>query len=714
VQEDNGLFQKGAPLDYIITIRNCNSIDEASITLRRGALNIKYGRNGLGKSTIAKALQYRAEGVAKLESLTPFRYRDAKDGLRPSVTGADEIAHVMTFDDSYVSNFVFTRDEVLENSFEVFIKTEEFRVGNEEIESIFDSLKQTFRDEVEFTEAVKNFTLLKDAFNITSAGSVAKTSKGFKALSVGGKIDQVPEHLSGFTNFIQSDDPANWVSWQTKGQVFLELSDNCPFCSGESIDKDTAKKVSQEYDSAAVRNMSELRGLIDRLGDYFDPPTLQSLKEVTGSISGLSPEQEHFLVSLRGQIETFLGKLSRIESLSFPALRDEKDLLTALRGLKIQLHLLPALGSEKTTSVTTIINTKLDSVAVQIGLVKGRINTHKSHIAKQIASNQEEVNAFLRSAGYRYEVKIVPSEDTYRMLLNHMDAPGDHVQNAGVHLSYGEKNAFAMVLFMHDVQYKKPDLVVLDDPVSSFDQTKKFAIINQLFRGRNTLRDTTTLLLTHDIEPAIDMIRVGTKNLFAKAEPVVHFLYSERGTVIEKAIESQHLMTFTQVCEVNIKASPDPVIKSIYLRRLHELYGKDSHAWDLLSNLLKARENPVIQLKSGETRPFSQAEFDKATTEIKDSIPDFDYNALVMELREKGSLKNRFAATKIGYEKVQLFRIMTSVNEILKQNDKVFTKFLNTAFHIESEYVLQLNPREFEAVPEYIVDRCTELIASIR
>jgi ABC-type cobalamin/Fe3+-siderophores transport system ATPase subunit len=41
--------------DYAIAITNCNSITEAEITLRRDSLNIKYGPNGIGKSTIARA-----------------------------------------------------------------------------------------------------------------------------------------------------------------------------------------------------------------------------------------------------------------------------------------------------------------------------------------------------------------------------------------------------------------------------------------------------------------------------------------------------------------------------------------------------------------------------------------------------------------------------------------------------------------------------------
>jgi len=42
--------------DYEIIIENCNSIDTANIGVKKGCLNIKFGPNGLGKSTIAKAI----------------------------------------------------------------------------------------------------------------------------------------------------------------------------------------------------------------------------------------------------------------------------------------------------------------------------------------------------------------------------------------------------------------------------------------------------------------------------------------------------------------------------------------------------------------------------------------------------------------------------------------------------------------------------------
>src|SRR5215210_6850357 len=106
------------PSDFAITITDCNSITEARITLRRASLNIKYGPNGIGKSTIAHALVLNAQGEDALQELLPFKYRQGDSGKAPTVVGADEIKGVLVFDEYYVSQFVFQPDEVVKNSFE--------------------------------------------------------------------------------------------------------------------------------------------------------------------------------------------------------------------------------------------------------------------------------------------------------------------------------------------------------------------------------------------------------------------------------------------------------------------------------------------------------------------------------------------------------------------------------------------------------------------
>jgi len=333
-------------------------------------------------------------------------------------------------------------------------------------------------------------------------------------------------------------------------------------------------------------------------------------------------------------------------------------------------------------------------------------------VARLIRDNQDGINEFLKSAGYRYSVRIEPSEDSYRMILEHKDAPG-HLQSASRHLSFGERNAFALVLFMHHVLRERPDLVVLDDPVSSFDKTKKFAILHQLFHGRNSIRNFTTLLLTHDIEPAIDVVRTGTSDLFIAAQPVVHFLNSKSGVVAEKLVEKGNIATFSQVCDANIASSSDDVIKCIYLRRKYEVHGELGAAYDILSSLLHLRDAPDRRGAGREREPLNASEVATATAEISTMIPGFDYAVMIQELRDPAALKARFEATDVGYEKIQIFRIMSELNPEGLSGDSAFRKFINESFHIENEYVMQLNPRHFDAVPEYVIEACTALLDKV-
>jgi energy-coupling factor transporter ATP-binding protein EcfA2 len=694
-----------SPKDLAIEIRDCNSISNAKITLRRSALNIKYGANGVGKSTIASALSLRTDGEGSLDQLVPFKHRGLDGAPSPTVLGADSIHKVLVFNDDYVSQFVFRPDEVLKDSFEVFINTEEYKQGLVRIEALFQALKETFSQQTEFDEALSAFTTLSDAFKLTQTNEIAKNSKGYKAISVGGKLANVPEPLHGYKQFLDSDDPATWITWQSRGKDFLQLSENCPFCSGPEMNKETARQVSEVYESAAVKHLSTLRAVIDQLGDYFEESKRERLCGLLASVAELSSEQSTFLINLRNEVLAFLDKLADLRALSFHSLRDTDNVDELLLSLKIDLPSLDGLNSDKTASVVCLINDKLDEVAGHINEVRAEIGQQNSRVAGLIQRNQNAVNEFLRSAGYRYAVKIEQTQDSYRMIVEHDDFSG-HLEFANRHLSYGEKNAFALVLFMHHVRRDRPDLVVLDDPVSSFDRTKKYAILHQLFHGKCSIREFTTLLLTHDIEPAIDIVLNPTSGQFAMTKPVAHFLRSNLGVLSESAIEKHHISTFSQVCTSNIRTSSDDVIKCIYLRRLNEAHGEFGNAYEVLSSLLHARAYAASKGADGKLTRLTSDEFAAGMATIQELIPDLDYAKVVKDLKDPAVVKEKFDATSVGYEKVQLFRILYTDKAMKMVGDEVFQKFLNETYHIENEYVMQLNPREFDSVPEHIVQAC--------
>lgn len=92
-------------------------------------------------------------------------------------------------------------------------------------------------------------------------------------------------------------------------------------------------------------------------------------------------------------------------------------------------------------------------------------------------------------AGYNYQVNLEEdNEGNYKLKLKHNDFVEDHITNVKLHLSYGERNTFALVLFMFEVTMNNPDLIILDDPISSLDNNKKYAIIVMLFREKKSQR----------------------------------------------------------------------------------------------------------------------------------------------------------------------------------------------------------------------------------
>ena len=111
-----------------IEIRNCNNIDSARITVTEGRLNVKYAINGTGKSTVAHAIELAANGK-DLKELMPYKFlgeEPISEQHSPAVLFSEPIDGVAIFNEEYVNQYLFRPNELVENSFEVFIKTSDY------------------------------------------------------------------------------------------------------------------------------------------------------------------------------------------------------------------------------------------------------------------------------------------------------------------------------------------------------------------------------------------------------------------------------------------------------------------------------------------------------------------------------------------------------------------------------------------------------------
>ena len=695
-----------------LTLKNCNNIDNCSIFIKKNILNIKYGINGTGKSSIAKAILCFSEDQKNdsdsLKQLKPFKYI-GQAGNDPEISGMDEINNVKIFNEDYVNEFVFLPDELLKGSFDIFIRNDDYEKGLKKINELVDIIGKTFDENEEIDNLIADLNELSSSFGKTTKTGIHASSSFSKAFKNGNKITNIPEGLENYKDYIRHDENYKWIKWQLDGQPYLNITENCPYCvSNIEEKKETIEHITEVYDSKAVQKLNNIINIFHRLNRYFSEKTRLKIDEFIQNTEGFDDEQVAYLREIKGQIDRLNEKFIKTKKIGFISLKDVDKVIEELKSRKIDLNLYNHLKSENTQTTVEIVNSSIDTTLEKVGVLQGEINKQKYLIERLIKEHKTEINSFLKNAGYGYNVDLIgDSEGNYKLKLLHNDIQ-DEIRDVKEHLSFGERNAFSLVLFMYDVLKHSPDLVILDDPISSFDKNKKYAIVDMLFRKENSLKGKTVLLLTHDFEPIIDMIHHHRDRFEI---PNASFLENNHGSLIEKEIQRSDVQTFVEINESNIKILSNEIInKLVYLRRLYEIKNAKGNGYQLISNLMHKRKKPEFICKSA-NRDMTPDEIDSGNSEIKELINDFDYSEILDIINDDKEMKRIYSETENSYEKLHIYRIIFANND--ENNSSVIKKFINEAFHIENDYIYQLNPRKYQMVPQFVIDECDKAISGI-
>lgn len=686
-----------------LEIRNCNNIDRGEIEIVEGRLNIKYAVNGTGKSTISKAIDaFVTNDENKKNMLLPFKYYGKSTEEVPALVGYEQFIKIAIFNEKYIEDYIYQPNELIKNSFEIFVKTADYDKHIREIENLLQSINVTFQNHPELEMLINAFQKFIEGFGKAKSGYSAAGAIG-KGIGKGNKIDNIPKGLEVYAPYLKNSDNVKWIKWQLEGKNYLEMADQCPYCSGSVQEtKETILKVSDEYDARSIEQLNKMLEVFEDLSPYFSADTATKIEEITKNVSGITTAQRDYLLEIKAQVDSLIEQLYGMKRIGFHSLKNAEKIADELRKYKIDLsyysHLNSALSNEK----VNIINRTMDEVLEKAGRLQGEIAQQKKIIKTTIEMYSAEINEFLYYAGYKYQVSIQEEgEIDYHLILKHIEG-NENVQTVTEHLSYGERNAFALVLFMYNVLKDNPDLVILDDPISSFDGNKKFAIINMLFMGKRSLKDRTVLLLTHEFNTVIDAIYNMPYNF--NPVPKAAFLTTKNGILTEKQIEKQNIKSFRDVTYANIKSDIDTLNKLVYLRRLLEIQHTEGLAWQLLSNIFHKREKPEYHFSDGTpNRLMTEEEIMIATGEVRNKyIEDFDYFQEYRKTQDIHVLRELYRNSRSNYEKLQIYRIMFNENS----SNSVIKKFVNETFHIENDYLFQLNPCEYDTVPQYIIDEC--------
>lgn len=692
-----------------ITLENCNNILQGQVDIVEGALNIKYAINGTGKSTISKAITAVANQDAQaLDMLVPYQFRNDTEH-RPLVCGIDGIHKVMTFNEAYIDQYMYQSDDLLRDSFEILVRTPDYDRHMSEIRQLLSEISESFQNNPELDSLIQAFSSFiegcgKNQTSIAASGSI------YKAFGKGNRINNIPAGLEAYTPYLSNTEDASnvkWLKWQVDGKRYLEVADQCPYCAG-SI-KNTREKIlriTKEYDSKAIEHLNKMLILFEQLTPYFSESTNEQLTQIVNNAGDMTEPQKRYLFEIKDQVNAMLGQLHDIKKLGFNSLKDVDRVADQLKKYRIDLELYSHLQSDLMRNKLEIINTSIHRIVERAGKLQGAVNQQKRLIQRTIEENSTAINNFLKCAGYNYAVFIEETDEHKYKLLLRSSSVNAEISSAKSHLSYGERNALALALFMFSAIKENPDMIILDDPITSFDGNKKFALLNMLFLSDRCLRNRTVLLLTHDFNTVIDVISTMPYNF----NPAPHgsFLVTTNGVLTEKKISKSDILSFKHIALSNINSDIDTLNKAVFLRRLYEAEGNKGLGWNLLSNLFHKRHVPRIQDENG-IRDMSNSEIAAATEEISQYIADFDYNLQYSRTQNIQVLLDVYNASRSNYEKLQIYRILYNENH----ENPVVKKFVNETFHVENDFLFQLNPSEYDTIPQYIIEECDADIKSL-
>lgn len=694
-----------------IIIKNCNNIKEANISIEKNSLNIKYGMNGTGKSTIAKAIENR-ENLLDLKSFG--------SQLEPEIIVDDKISKVEVFNSDFINRIVFNGSQVIDNGFEVFIKTDEYDERRKEINDILSKLnRETFKDEI-INNLRNSFNNIMSKIQLNANRTVKRTTT-YKSILKKENMFEVPKKLEKYGEFIKDKEKnINWVDWKNKGFEFDEKN-KCPFCAENFSQsyKEEKEVFKENYTKAGMKNLSDILELIEGIEDYLDE---NQYKKLISCVKKDKNEDDIDFIYQKFLLEmTYLNdKFDKIYHFDSYNIKNSEigNLAEKVKDLIIDKDELYYFKNENVVKVIDDITKKINEIIEKIKDLQARTAVLNTLIKKSINDSKEDINKFLDTAGFNYKFDFeVLSEESSKTLLLYKGREDIRVDDIEKHLSWGEKNAFALVLFMYYALSQKADLIILDDPISSFDSNKKYAIINRLFENKNDKKSfygKTVVMLTHDFEPIIDFIINNKPN---SGHAIAKYIKNSNNNVIEQEIaKGTDIISTVELSYMYAKNSSINTISRInFLRKYIEYtrlenFEQKQLAYDMLSSLIHGKKNPDKQISRNQNVKFTEEEIEKAQNEIKNYIDGFNYEEVLKKYYNKEYILEEFFKEDNNYIKSQLFRIYLEISGERDKLDDNLLKFIDEIYHVENDYMFTINLIKYDTIPDYIMNKIDEFM----
>jgi len=598
------------------------------------------------------------------------------------------------------------------------INSQKYTELKEKIDEQLSKVKAIARDKPNVNIIKEILTSLCKLITINSSGTKLDRRKGgIKSLIEDGKgaLFNPPVELKPFSAFFEEENSGDWASWKFKGITSFGEKGMCPFCAEKEteIKKQQTKIFQDSFNEVSINYSNELRKYLTSIAEYIDTEKKNKMLKLLNTTADKNT-LEMQLVKLRTESHYLFESLYALSSFDGYSINQNNmnDFESKFKDMAISEENLDFFNTEAFLTIIRPLNEQIKVVLGMIGNLKGEVAQFHSYLKSQVSSRKNDINDFLKSAGFSYTFDIIiEGDNSAHAILKYCldDGSSIDVSNPDTHLSWGERNAFALLLFMFDAISKKADLIILDDPISSFDSNKKYAIINRMFKTgdkENSLYRRTVLLLTHDLEPVIDYVQVGGK--ISGDAICAHYLQNIDGIIYE--IEIQKNVDMMSMVVLMKELALDKFlllpIRMGCLRKYIEHTVKDprinSLSYNMLSSLIHGRISPTYDSDGNDV--MNSTDISIAANEIANIIHGFDYSLALEKFNEK-SLLTAFSSEENDFFKLLILRAYSERNgnarDRMKTQDDVLRKYVDETYHIENDYLYSLDVRRFNIVPQH-------------
>ncbi|SEO76396.1 hypothetical protein [Denitrobacterium detoxificans] len=732
-----------AKSDYEIELSNCrNIVKSCPLVIKEQALNVFFAKNGTGKTTITRALSYvNLKTPEAFESLYSFDYAETGDEkFKPSVNCSRNVKRLEVFNKEWIDSHCFTESSVQEGAYELYVRDASFEKSERARDKLLMKLRRVLASPD--ADALRSdLDLIVKGIGKAAPGKVSKASQPFKAFKSGALIGPLPSALKPVVGSMSLSEQAIWLKWH-KSHPEPKTTGLCPYCGND----DSAKVIEcfdfdDGLEESSVNSWHRLATLFEDHEDIFSRDIVNNSRRIMSPSSAPSQGDLEYLCSLSVDAIAVREAISRMES----SLREERCMEAAVlvKELSDSALVLASckLFRKKVSGKKSLQQSALDGIVRAVHDVCSKhaeLESLSKQLLSQAAANikgrENEINDFLHMCGYRYHVEIrnsISKAEAKVLLVADCPASGSkhEVRDVAAALSYGERNAFSLALFALQATTKSGGIIVFDDPISSFDIDKRFAILYMLFSTKSSVfsklllsGSRTILLLTHDYLVVSELAKITKKHFPARRKALWYLSCNSHGELSGSSISDETFRPYVEMLKKRISDSSgkDLIIGLIYLRSLCEMLRKSQFdkrtrwgiSFSLLSEIVHGRDTSEVCLR----RNWSSVSDGSYSVAICQNLVEkelgisFDYWATVETYHANiPHLLSVYRSTTAPYEKLQLIRMMLKRDPTLNSLGKVMERFADDTCHIGGDYLYQLDPIDFDQVPFYVLDWCDEV-----